>query len=181
MRSKHILSTVAFIAAFVFSTVLASFFIPIPQVLPVDYSVSNSNQPTSCFLRRKNFALGDKITAFIQKDENNGSGNDEAAGNFDWDDSATVTAYAESVEEYVDESSSMNANAFPSDFQAVWRKHMKAWRDYSTFLNKTAANMDDDNMSFEDFQKFENFHNGEINRTFKEVLRIGTSYGADIE
>ena len=180
MRSKNILSIAAFIVAFLFSAFIASLFIPIPQVLPVDYSNRNVgySQPTSCFMRRKSATIGDKITVFILRDENNGSNNDEAANNFDWDDQGSVAEYAESIEEYVDASSSMNANDFPGDFQAAWRKHMKAWRDYSTFLNKTAANMDD--MSREDFYEFDKFHSKEISRTWNDVLRIGASHGADV-
>lgn len=180
MRSKNILSIAAFIIAFLFSAFIASLFIPLPQVLPVDYSVGNTSysKPTSCFMRRNNITLGDKMTDFIIKDERNG--NNRIGNNLDWDDPATFANYAESVEEYVDVSSSMNANAFPGDFQTAWRKHMKAWRDYSNYLNKTAANMDDSDISREDFIKFDKFYGNEIDRTYKEFLRIADNYGAEV-
>ncbi len=180
MRSKDILSIAAFIVAFLFSAFIASLFIPLPQVLPVDYSVGNTSysQPTSCFMRRKNITVGDKMTAFILQDESNG--NNRIVNSLDWDDPATFADYAESVEEYVDVSSSMNANAFPSDFQLAWRKHMKAWRDYSNYLNETATSMVYSNVSRGDFIQSDKFHSGEINRSYKEVLRIADNYGADV-
>ena len=53
----------------------------------------------------------------------------------------SVEHYAEYVQEYVDKSQSMDDYDLPSDFRSAWRQHMKAWRDYSNFLEQIERNL----------------------------------------
>lgn len=188
MRSKTIFSIVAFIAAFGFSTVLASLFLPIPQPLPVDYSVSSyelSSRPTSCWKSRRSSATADRIADFIAADHRNGADSERAEYYYGRNYSqkapgSAFVGYARAVEQYVDDSSSMNAENMPSDFQDAWREHMKAWRDFSNFLNRVKNSNNRANLSSDDAEAIDDFHSREITRTWQEVLRIGRSYGANV-
>lgn len=161
MRSKNILSIVAFVAAFGLSAAFASLFIS------------------------QNTATAEAITAFILQDYANGDTRDEKIYDLRVNNPSDVNSvafadYAEAMEGYVDDSSSMDANDLPRDFQAAWREHMKAWRDYSNFLNQSADISGRTACSLRKFKTKDNLLNREISRTWYEVLRIGRSYGADV-
>jgi hypothetical protein len=140
MRSKTILSTAAFIVAFAASAAFANLFITKTQTVS-DYGWASSYKSTSCFKNRNNSTTANKISALIREDKSNGraSGNNSYRVGEDVRPPFNVSnfsEYAEAVERYVDNSSSMKASDLPNDFRVEWRAHMKAWRDYSDFLNR---------------------------------------------
>lgn len=172
MRSKNILSIVAFVAAFGLSVAFASLFI-------------SQNTYSSAYLRAgQNTAAAEAITALILQDYANGYTRDEKIYDLRVSNPSDVNSvafadYAEAMEGYADDSGSIDANDLPQDFQAAWREHMKAWREYSDFLNQSADISGRTSCSLRKFKTNDNLHNREINRTWYEVLRIGRSYGAD--
>jgi hypothetical protein len=178
MRSKTILSTAAFIVAFAASAAFASLFIIKTETAP-DYVPVSSYKSTSCFKYRNNSTVANKISALIRADKSNG---DERRGE-DVSPPFTSSAfsdYAEAVEQYVDASSNMKTGDLPSDFQIEWREHMKAWRDYSDFLNRMKVTSNRASWSGAELEEIDNFHSREINRTWQTVLQSGASYGADV-
>lgn len=184
MRSKTILKTVAFVVAFGFSTAFVSLFIPKTQV-ETSYVIFNDHNSTSCFLQKGRSSNAAKITAFITQDKRNGLESDRAIYENTEDVTSPFTSssfpdYADSVERYVDDSSSMKTRGLPNDFQVAWREHMKAWRDYSEFLNNMKKSSNQEASSAEEFSDTNEFYNVEISRTWYEVLHIGETYGADV-
>jgi len=184
MRSKNILSTAAFIVAFVFSTAFASLFIAKSVAEPEFISV-NTHQSTSCFKKRGNSATAVKISLLVSEDKRNGRESNRRVYEMGGDvispfAGSTFSAYADSVEQYVDASSSIEAGDLPGDFQTAWREHMKAWRDHSTFLSKMKNASNRKGWSQAEFEDTENFHNREISRTWYEVIYLGRTYGADV-
>ena len=91
----------------------------------------------------------------------------------------SIYEYTEFVSDYVNKSENMDDAGLPSDFQRSWREHMKAWRNYSNFLNKRAISSH--KMSDAEFNEYEFEFNLEINRTWYKTLRIGRSYGANFD
>lgn len=198
MRSKTILSTAAFIVAFGFSTVLASLFITETQTAPIypsfnetkietvpGYYSDKDHKSTSCFKYKNNSSPANKISGLIRQDNLNGSENDQALFG-DGEDIFSPSAisefsrYAAAVEQYVDASSSMKTGELPIDFQTEWREHLKAWREYSEFLNRMKSVSSRKSLTTEELREVGNFHNREINRTYEVVLQTAEKYGANV-
>ena len=174
MRSKTILSAAAFTLAFALSAAFASLFITKTQTAS-DYFPVNGHKSTSCFKDRSKSATAAKISVVIEKDRSNG--NKIVHASFA---SSEFPAFAKAIEQYVDESSSMRTNDLPSDFQVEWREHMKAWRDYSDFLNRMKKSSNRNAFSEEELENTDDFHSREITRTWHLVLQSGRSYSANV-
>lgn len=90
----------------------------------------------------------------------------------------SLAEYREAVSLYVNKSGSMDDSELPADLQIAWREHMKAWRDYSAFLNSL------ENLSIEESDKrmLRQQHkekDARISSTWFKVLKIaGENYGA---
>lgn len=189
MRIKNILSIAAFVTTFALSAAFAGLFIAKPT-LTQTYTISSTDStPTYtaksyCNLKRKS-STAVAIADLIANDHANGDARSDA--NYDIDESyppspttAGFKIYANNVEKYVNASSSMSTSNLPPDFKTAWREHMKAWRDYSNFLNKTVKSSDKRFLDRDGFEEAETPYNHEISRTWAEVLEIGNSYGADV-
>lgn len=171
MRSKVLISTVAFITAFAFSAAFAGLFIK-----------GNINQTeTGCFHYKSRTAAA--ITVFVRQDIRNGEKHEsnfygsfyEVFSPFSrW----SIAEYAEIVEAYADESGSMSYSHLPPDFQKKWREHMRAWRDYSNFLNRVKKYPHKLERVKTHQLRYE--YSNEINATWYDLLRIGRSYGAEV-
>ena len=78
--------------------------------------------------------------------------------------------YKNTVIQYYRDSASMNDADLPSDFKYAWRKHMQAWKKQTIYLknnmNPSSTHSDDD---------------GEINRTWHQLMRIAERYGVEID
>lgn len=191
MRSKINLSIVAFIVAFGLSAAVAGLFAVERQSKTVYLSVTapeiapTYQSKTSCFGKRNNASVAQKITGLIRQDHLNGneSGKSVYDGNaaiFSSND-ATFSGYAEAVKRYVDSSDTIKTNDLPSDFQNAWSEHLQAWRDYSNFLNRMKMSSKRTVLTDEELLEIDAFHSREINRTFTDVTEIGANYGADVE
>lgn len=151
MRVKKILSLIAFIAAFTFSTALS-----------FDENTAQN------------------ISLFLQQDISNGQDRNLEASRFDGDLSLSSTFLARrarAVSEYSEASGSMDAGNLPKDFQLAWLKHMRAWHNYADFLEKAKTQR----MNPGEMYQLERQYNREINLTWYEVLRVGGEYGATVE
>ena len=177
MRSKNILSIVAFIAAFGLSAAFASLFIS-------KNSTVGYNSTSYCQFKRKT-PTATAISILIAADYNNARVRDRKI--YAISETAALSSnsvafadYARATEEYVDDSSSISQNNLPDDFKRAWREHLRAWRDSSNFLNKAADISSRSSMTAEEFDEADNFYGQEINRTFEKVLEIGNRYDADV-
>ena len=185
MRSKSILSTAAFVLAFGFSAAFASLFITKNQIAPDLVPVVSEYKSTNCFKNKNDSSTAGKISALIRADKENGRASERSAiemreGYMSPFSNPAFPAYTEAVEQYVDDSSSMRTRRLPEDFQTAWREHMKAWRDYSEFLNRMKNSSVRSRWSSDEFHDIDAFHNREISRTWYKVLQIGETYGADV-
>ena len=169
MRSKNIISTIAFISAFAFSAAFASLFIDESQSKQFEiYEIRTSgcsNNDTTCT----------EILELLHQDIRNGE-----RRNSRWDYSLSEDANvsvkrARSVEKYADASGSMRDAHLPEDFRDAWREHMSAWRDYADFLQEVSK----DKIEDDKFERLEDRYIYDINRTWATVLKVGRGYGAD--
>lgn len=184
MRSKTILSTAAFIVAFAASAAFASLFITKTQIVS-DYVPVISYKSTSCFKDRNNARTADKISALIREDKNNGRQSGRGAYRVGEDErppftDARFASYAEAVVWYVDDSSRMKVSDLPGNFESEWREHMKAWREYSDFLNRMKDSSNRKGWSDAELKEVDDFHSREVDRTWQTVLESGRSYGANV-
>jgi hypothetical protein len=172
MRSKKIISILAFAAAFGFSTYSASFFLPERVETQTFYYESNyvPTQPDS------------EIMSFLRRDISNG--NERGSLYFGSENEHhevspknCLVHKAESVKFYSEKSASMDASKLPKDFRVAWRKHMKVWRDYSNFLDKSAKSS---NLDSEGYDEKSAAFTDEISSTWNDVLDIGESYDENV-
>lgn len=174
MRCKTILSAIAFTTAFVFSSVFASLFI---DKSSTDYSFARFEAPhASC---RHDAATKAAIETLLEQDIRNGRERLLRMNDVDYSSAESYySRYAESVEEYAHDSGSMDYGHLPRDFQFKWRAHMRAWSDYSDFLNQTKDS--DQRLEDTNFYREKGDYISEINSTWYEVLRTGDRYCARV-
>lgn len=153
MRSKNILSIIAFITAFAFSSAFAFLFI---DKSPTKDAVES--------ILRQDIRYGQERFWRINSSENLSA-------------KSYFESYAEAVEEYANDSGSLSYSHMPRDFQLKWNAHMRAWRDYSNYLNEVKNSSQSMNEDFYDKQKV---YSAEINLTYYDVLRVGRTYGIDV-
>lgn len=165
---KFISSIVAFSLTFILSVAL----IGVPQD-----TFSTNFSHNSC-----HNSMGKKVVSLLRRDIRNGEVRryeiNQLFNNAERSTEFSVEIYAEYVQEYVDKSQSMNDYDLPADFRASWRTHMKAWRDYSNFLNKLKRS--DMNPNYSEFIEMDREYSREINRTWYKTLRIGKQYDHDL-
>lgn len=175
MRSKKLLSITAFFAAFVFSAAFAGLFIDDSA----NSTVYFNHDHTRCFHHQYDTVTADAIDDLLRKDINNGEARFRQLGEIEDTfnppfGTSSMNDYAEIVELYANESSSMDDSNLPRDVRGAWRKHMRAWNDYAEFL-KVA---DDLNYSREKLRIKDLQYGNEIDRTWYNLLRISRTYGS---
>lgn len=173
MRSKNILSIIAFITAFAFSSAFAFLFI---DRSPTKNSLAALKvRNVEC---RQDAETKNAIENLLRQDVRNGqerfwriydSNNPSAKSYYE--------RYTDSVEHYSDDSGSISYSHLPRDFQLKWNEHMRAWRDYSNYLNKvknSSQSLD------EDFYNKQKEYDVDINLTYYDVLLVGRTYCVDV-
>lgn len=170
-NTRFITAIIAFIATFAVSVGLVWLLFGFPVKSNDNYSSHNCQEHYSS-----------AIYSHLRRDITNGrerdarsfrSNNSEKDGKVGY----SIKIHANSVSQYVEDSSSMDVSNLPRDFQIAWQKHIDAWRDYADFLNEQKNSNSND----EDSEENGNFHTNEINRTWEDVLLIGENYGAYTE
>lgn len=186
MRSKTILSIAAFIVAFVLSSAFASLFISKSEPFSsVVVTPGYNSKKTSCFKNRGNKHAANKIETIVSQDVSHGGDRDRkiyqiGEGYRPSYSSSSFPEYVEAVSEYVTSSENLSYENTPRDFQTAWLKHMKAWRDYSNFLDKMKSSSARAHFSETEIYELEAGYSADINSTWYEVLHVGHSYGAEV-
>lgn len=167
MRVKSILSLIAFVAAFALSVAL------------VALTTENSSSQYQIAVFQADGATQRNITRFLAQDISNGVQRERRV--YRYEDGASMTSpflarRAEAVSDYAETSGAMDYNNLPQDFQLAWLKHMRAWHNYSDFLQKAKTQ----NLSYSEINRLENQYNRDINLTWFETLRVAGKYGAEI-
>ncbi len=172
MRSKTILSIIAFITAFVLSSAFAFLFIDRSQTKTsfAAYELRN----VEC---RQDAETKTAIENLLRQDISNGRERFWRINDFEHSSAKSYyERYAESVEHYSDDSGNISYSHLPRDFQLRWNEHMRAWRDYSNYLNKAKNSSLED----EDYYQDKNEYLVDINSTWYSVLRVGKKYCAEV-
>ncbi|MCW5958827.1 MAG: hypothetical protein KIS76_01620 [Pyrinomonadaceae bacterium] len=90
------------------------------------------------------------------------------------DRTATPADYAGIIDLYATDIERIDSKRVPHEFRSSWKAHVKAWREYSLFLNSVNASYD-----FESVYSRENDRlSGEIERTWYETLKVGRLHGS---
>ena len=169
---KSAISIVAFTVTFGFSVLLVGLLFGFPQTCN-DYA--RKAKLTACHDKSCH-----NIERLINQDIRNGELRDYKIRYLGSStEKLSLSEYTDFVNKYVDKSESMDDSGLPSDFQASWRRHMKAWRDYSDFLNE--QKYASERLSETELIEYEREFNTEISRTWYQTLRIGRSYGASFD
>lgn len=163
--SRTVFGIVAFAAAFIVSVSIVRIILPAPVPGFVNDGISVQH-------RTHKDCKVSKLEEFIERDKMNGSlRNDRPVVG------ERISAnYALSVREYWESSSSMDASDFPRDFREAWNDHMKAWRDYSRYLESVRGQQ----VTKSDFRSGSERYDAEISRTWEIVLSTAREYGADV-
>ncbi|MGI9036782.1 MAG: hypothetical protein ACR2GD_12185 [Pyrinomonadaceae bacterium] len=179
MRIKNILSSIAFIAAFILSVSLVG--------LPKDNFYSRFTDASNFSQNRQNIRL------LLRQDISNGMLRDRTIYsleelNKNSDSSFDIAPFADATEEYVESSESIDDTDLPADFQTAWHNHLDAWREQADFLNQVKGTVQEEEINGQKQFTFslnpheENVYQNqtdEINRTWHEVLRIAKKYDVD--
>jgi hypothetical protein len=173
MRSKAVLSIIAFLAAFGISVAVT------PRAAQTSFAP---------FVKKgcAETATARKITKLLSQDIENGRDRDRKLNNFsDYSPSrdAYLNSFAKTIDEYADASASIDDTDLPGDFQTAWRSHMTAWRNHSDLLSEYASaprkrGGNADGIEFPRRQYSEQTE--EISETWFEVLRVARKYDAYI-
>jgi hypothetical protein len=176
MRSKAVLSIIAFLAAFGISVAVTP---RAPKSTVSPYVKRGCAQSETAR----------KITTLLSQDIENGHERDEKIDSFSSEDisrRAYLVNFVIAIDQYADSSASINDSDLPQDFKAAWREHMTAWKNHSDFLNeytyvprrKADGTLSPDNAQFPRRQYSE--QTKEISDTWFEVLRLARKYDAYI-
>lgn len=177
MRSKAVLSIIAFLAAFGISVAVT------PRAAQ---STVSPYEKRSCAAQSET-AL--RITKLLSQDIENGRLRDRKIESFGIDGisrRAYLVNFVAATDEYADASASIDDSDLPQDFKNAWREHMTAWKNQSDFLNEYTyvSHRQGDGIGSGEGSAFPRRQYGEQNRqisdTWYKVLRIARSYNAYI-
>ena len=167
MRSKAVLSIIAFLAAFGISVAVTP---RAPKSTVAPYVKRGCAQTEGAR----------KITSLLSQDIENGRVRDRKIDGFnDYGSSreAYLDNFATTIDEYADASASIDDSDLPRDFKTAWREHMRAWEKHSDFLEAVG---DSSKAPGSSFSRAFSEQNKEISETWFEVLRIARKYDAYI-
>lgn len=168
--TRFIAAALAFFTTFGFSSLLMQFAL-------------NKPEPQTFVLRSYSKPVNKQVLRFLEKDIRNGRGRMSRLSQPEWHYAPPftpemLTEYNEAVADYVRMSGAMDDSDLPADLQLAWRAHIKAWRDYSAFLN----NLDNASAVETDYFTVRRMYrekDDRITATWFEVLEIaGENYGA---
>lgn len=170
MRSKPIISIIAFITAFGISVALT------PRT--VTQTVAPLYQPKKCA------ETSQKITSLLERDIQNGRIRDRKMARVRQQGDSYGTApyhlnYAAATTAYSNASKRIETGDLPYEFVTAWNQHMNAWESYAEFLKE---NVDSDGQLLRErsFYRSSATYTTEISDTWFEVLRIARNHGAEI-
>lgn len=170
MRSKTIISAIAFITAFGISLALT------PRT--ATQTAAPLYQPKKCA------ETGQNITKLLEQDIQNGRIRDRKMyrvreqGDFPGT-AAYHLNYAAAIAAYSNASKSIDTSKLPNEFLKAWNDHMDVWEGYADFLKQ---NIDSDGKLSRErsFYRAAAMYDREISETWYAVLRIAGKHGAEI-
>lgn len=192
MNTKSILRVAAFSTAFIVSAAFAGIFADKTEIESIAVITPTYNsKPTSCFGHRKNVAsdavAAAKINRILKTDDDNGrarSAKVQRLG-FGYESpfakDSSFDAFADATARYAEQSGKIEAADLSPEFNAAWTRHMKAWSDYADFLQTMKISSVRQELGAKAFQDFDREYDGEISRSWDEVLRIADKNGVDAE
>ncbi len=132
-----------------------------------------------------NYRIQKNISSLLQQDINNGSERDIKIyslidAELSSDSVYLSPEYAETISEYVDDSSSIEDTDLPSDFQLAWQNHLRAWREHANFLSKPKSHCKMQKSGSEEFSRTFARQDEEITVTWRKVLAVAGKYGATV-
>lgn len=193
MNTKSILRIAAFSTAFIVSAAFAGIFAEKTEIESIAVITPTYNsKPTSCFGHRKNAAsdavAAAKINRILQTDDDNGRARSAKVQRLGSEyespfaKNSSFDAFADATARYAEQSDKIEAAANLSpEFNAAWSRHMKAWSDYADFLQAMKISSVRQELGAKAFQNFDREYDGEISRSWDEVLRIADKNGVDAE
>jgi hypothetical protein len=170
MTTKILTAALAFFMTFGFSSLLMQF--AYDQPAPQTSARWLYSKPTN-----------KQVLRFLEQDIRNGMQRMGRLSQPEWYytppfSRPSLAEYREAVSSYVNKSGSMDDSELPADFQTAWRAHMKAWRDYSAFLN-SLENLQNDEFDLQSIRQLYREKDARISATWFEALEIaGENYGA---
>ncbi|MEP6923386.1 MAG: hypothetical protein ABI954_02885 [Pyrinomonadaceae bacterium] len=171
MKTKIITAIIAFAATFLTSAALTGLF------------VGNRVPPATTIYRIIDAQTQQKILTLLRQDINNGEERFGKLSQIEYYSepfsTASLPVYSKAVSEYQTKSASMDDADLPSDFQAAWRQHMKAWRDHGILVEQLKKSAENENMSVDEIYEELRDQSNDINRTWYKVLRIASKYNAN--
>ena len=170
MTTKILTAALAFFTTFGFSSLLMQFAL-------------NKTEPQTGIRWIYSKPTNKQVLRFLERDIRNGEERIGRLSHSEWQytppfSRTSLEEYREAVSKYVNKSGSMDDSELPRDLQIAWRQHMKAWRDYSAFLNNL-ENLLVDESDKRIIRRLHNEKDARISATWFEVLEIaGENYGA---
>gem|GEM_PF-1544785 len=168
MRSKTVISIIAFLAAFGISVALT------PQQ---SKSTVTPYVKTGCAESEN----ARKITNLLEQDIENGRARDRKINGYDEFEVNRAVKFANfalAINSYSNASAGIDDADLPGDFKRAWRKHMQAWRNHSDYLNEISDSSEKIRRSAYSRKYAE--QNKEISETWEEVLSVARKYNAYI-
>lgn len=171
MRSKHIIALATFFTCFAISSLIVGVFFDNNSIDSKLYETVRVSQQTDS-------DAAEKILLVLRQDEENGAERvvDEFGFSVDSEFFPSLAVKAKVTAEYARKSARIVDAGLPSDFQFAWRRHMKAWSDYSNFLSKAEKAA----MNTGDINRLETEYIREVDSSWFRVLRVARTYGADL-
>ena len=168
---KIITALIAFAVTFGTSTALTGLFVEKRQPL---ITIAGTNHDVQTQQR---------ILALLRQDISNGEDridNYSQVAEF-WEMSSPdrLNIYSKAVSEYSNQSGSIDDTNLPRDFQRAWRQHMKAWHDYSIYLEQLKKSAASQKMTDDEIDERLNDRDDLINRTWYRALAIASRYDAN--
>ena len=165
---KFITAIAAFSLTFILSVALVGF----PKT---DYDAQ-------VYELRSNIQTQQNIQYLLNQDIRNGVARDRKIyeKGFSYDSKDVSPEYADVINEYVDNSTSLDDTQLPADFQLAWQSHMRAWHEHASFLNRTKSFCKMRKLTGEDFSDIFNRQDREITNTWRRVISVAGKYGATV-
>lgn len=173
MTSKQILSIFAFITAFVLSSAFAWLFIDKSQTNSsfITFELRNAGCRQDAETKRA-------IEKILREDDRYGRERFSTVKNLNQFPAQTrFERFAGAVEQYADDAGNLRYSHLPRDFQIRWNEHMRAWRDYSNYLNRVKNSPSGLNEDFYDQRKE---YGADIDLSYYDALRVAKKYCVDV-
>jgi len=190
MKIKSILSIAAFSTAFIISAAFAALFVDKSEIETVFVITPSYNtKATSCFGRAKGLSSANaaSINHILQTDDANGWTRYAKTSSVSFDNKppfakdSSFDVFADATARYAEQSGKIEIAGLSPEFTSAWRTHMKAWRDYSDFLEAMKISSVRLELGADALLKFEREYDDEISRSWREVLRVADQSGVNTQ